>query len=50
MAALKGINLDEGEPAQDRFEAVKRRAEAKRRGVSEESLELAEFGVDIIEE
>lgn len=48
MAALKGVNLDEDE--KDDFENVKRRAEARLKGRSEESIELEEFGLDIIEE
>lgn len=50
MAALKGINLDEDDDAKERFEAVKRRAEARMSGKSEEQLELAEFGLEIVEE
>lgn len=50
MAALKGINLDENNDAKERFDAVKRRAEAKRQGKSVESLEFAELGLDIVEE
>lgn len=50
MAALKGINLDEDNDAKERFEAVKRRAEARMTGKSEEQLELAEFGLEIVEE
>lgn len=50
MAALKGIDLDENDEAKERFEAVKRRAEARMTGKSEEQLELAEFGLEIVEE
>lgn len=38
-AALKGIDLDEGKSTE--FDEIKRRAEAKARGVSEEKYELA---------
>jgi hypothetical protein len=52
MAALKGINLREGdekqETAQDRVETMKRRLEARQRGVTEEQMELTDdFGIDI---
>lgn len=38
-ASLKGIDLDEGKSTQ--FDDVKRRAEAKARGISEDQYELA---------
>jgi hypothetical protein len=47
-AALKGVNLDD--PADEdapTFEEVKRRADAKLRGVSTEMLEFAEIGIGI---
>ena len=49
MAALKGIDIDEGssESAEERFERAKRRAESKLSGVSEEELEMSDFGLDI---
>lgn len=41
MAALKGIDLDEGkkQEAEDTFEKVKRRAEATLRGLSPEEVD-----------
>lgn len=38
-ASLKGIDLDEGKST--KFDDVKRRAEAKARGISEDQYELA---------
>lgn len=54
-AALKGIDLDEqtGKSGNDdtpTFEDIKRRAEAKARGVTEEQLEFAEIGIAVEEE
>lgn len=46
-AALKGIDLDEPQSDTPSFEDIKRRAEAKAKGVSPESLELAEIGIGI---
>lgn len=39
LAALKGIDLDEG--ATTEFDEIKRRAEAKARGITEEEYELS---------
>jgi hypothetical protein len=47
QAAINGINLDEEEDAAERFDAIKRRVEAKLSGKSEEELEFAELGIDI---
>lgn len=47
MAAIKGIDLDEGESGKDKFEEVKRKAEARLAGKSEEELTLADMGIDI---
>lgn len=50
-AALKGVDLPD--PRQEdipTFEDIKRRAEAKVRGVSEEQYELSEVGIMIIED
>lgn len=44
-AALKGIDLDEGDE-QATFEEVKRRAEARLAGKSEEELDFADLGID----
>lgn len=51
-AALKGVDLDaqKGGSGDASFEEVKRRAEAKLRGVSEEEIEFSEIGIGIIEE
>jgi hypothetical protein len=51
-AALKGIDLDEqrGQSNDSSFEEVKRRAEAKLRGVSEEELEFTDIGIGVVEE
>ena len=47
-AALKGVDLDEpGDKAAPTFEEVKRRADAKLRGVSAEALEFSEIGIGI---
>jgi hypothetical protein len=47
-AALKGVNLDEQSNGDaPTFEDVKRRADAKLRGVSEESLAFSEIGIGI---
>jgi len=47
LAALKGIDLDKGQTKTDAFEEVKKRAEAKLRGISEEQLDLSEVGISI---
>jgi hypothetical protein len=52
-AALKGVDLDENRGKNDdtpTFEDIKRRAEAKTRGVSEEVVEFANIGIAVIEE
>lgn len=51
-AALKGIDLDEQKKSPDEtsFDEVKRRAEAKLRGVSEEEIEFSDIGIAVIEE
>jgi hypothetical protein len=47
----KGVDLDEGSnDGTPTFEDIKRRAEARNRGVSEEQLEFADIGIQIIEE
>ena len=50
MAAIKGINLDEDDDPKERFEAAKRRAEAKLAGKSTEDLEFDALGIEIIKE
>jgi len=47
-AALKGIDIDEREEAEDAFKQVERRAQAKLSGMTEEQIELADIGVEII--
>lgn len=51
QAALKGIDLDENnsekEDAEDRFEIIKARAEARSKGVDPEVAEMDFFGIDI---
>lgn len=50
-AALKGIDLDDKVGKTDTsFEEIKRRAEAKLTGVSEEELGFADIGIAVIEE
>lgn len=49
-AGLKGINLDEKRGDELTFEDIKRRAEAKNRGVSEEQIEFGEVGFAVIQE
>jgi hypothetical protein len=49
-AALKGVDLDEGKSDTPTFEDIKRRAEAKNRGISEEQLEFADIGIAVFEE
>lgn len=49
MAALKGINLDEGaaKDAKEKFDEVQRRAQSRLTGIDTEQLEMDEFGLDI---
>lgn len=53
-AALKGVNLDENKTSSDEeeptFEDIKRRAQARLTGISEEQLEFADIGIAIVEE
>lgn len=49
----KGLDLDEEKRQEENipsFEDMKRRAEAKNRGLSEEQIEFAAVGIQIIEE
>lgn len=50
QAALKGVNLDEDEQETLTGDDIKRRMEAKMRGVTEEALELQEIGIAVLEE
>jgi methyltransferase-like protein len=45
LAALKGIDLNKNEQGNTAFEEVKKRAEARLRGMSEEQLDLSEVGI-----
>lgn len=47
LAAIQGIDLNKNERGDSAFEAVKKRAEAKLRGVSEEELDLSALGIMI---
>lgn len=50
-AALKGVDLDEQTGKTDSsFDEVKRRAQAKISGVSEEQIEFADIGIAVFEE
>jgi hypothetical protein len=51
-AALKGIDLDGKKRDEDTpsFEDIKRRAEAKARGMTEEQIEFGEIGIAVIED
>jgi hypothetical protein len=50
-AALKGIDLDDPRDKETAsFEDIKRRAEAKLRGVSEEQVEFAQIGIAVVED
>jgi hypothetical protein len=49
----KGVDLDatnQGTDGAPTFEDIKRRAEARNRGMSEEAIEFADIGIKIIEE
>lgn len=47
FAAIQGIDIDKGKAENNAFEEVKRRAQAKLRGMSEEELDLSEVGISI---
>lgn len=47
-AALKGIDLDEGETSE--FDEVIARAEAKARGIDEEEFQLSQMHIGVIDE
>ncbi|QIN94027.1 hypothetical protein PP459_gp207 [Streptomyces phage Wakanda] len=52
-AALKGIDLDEDKRSNGdtpSFDDIKRRAEAKARGMTEEQIEFADIGIAVVEE
>lgn len=48
-AALKGIKLDE-DKANSKFEEVKRRVEARRRGMTKDELDLREMGIAVVKD
>jgi hypothetical protein len=50
QAALKGVNLDADTEESLTGDDIKRRVEAKMRGMSEEQFELQEIGIAIQEE
>lgn len=50
MAALKGIDLDEGDKAVNKVDEMKRRIEAEQKGVSTEALDYMDMGFDVEEE
>ena len=54
MAAIQGIDLDKNKKKSSDenpdFEAIKRRAQAKLAGMTEEQVELADIGVIVIDE
>lgn len=46
-AALQGVDLDKGKnDNKERFEAIKRRVEARQNNISEETVELNALGMD----
>lgn len=49
MAAVQGINLDGEETmtAQEKVEELKRKADARRAGKSDDEVEFGELGLDI---
>lgn len=47
LAAIQGIDLDKGNKTTPDFEEVKRRAQAKLAGVTEEEIDLAAIGIKI---
>lgn len=47
-AALKGIDIDEGETSE--FDEVIRRAEAKAFGITEEQYDLQEMSIQFVDE
>ena len=49
LAAINGIDLDKdaGGSAQDKFDEVQRRVEAKLSGIDKETYELNELGMDV---
>lgn len=49
-ALFKGVDLDEAQDTKQRFDAVQRRAEMRLTGKTEEELEFAELGIDIVSE
>lgn len=52
QASLQNIDLDKGqtESAEERFEKVKRRAQAKIAGIEEDEFEFMEIGIDVVRE
>lgn len=47
LAALQGVDLDKGNNAnKERFDAIKRRVEARQNAISEEAVEFQALGMD----
>lgn len=46
----KNIDIEDRDESVPTFDDIKRRAEARNRGVSEEAIEFADIGIKIIEE
>lgn len=51
-ASLKGIDIDKGnaESNEERFERVKRRAQAQLAGIDEDEFEFMEIGIEVVRE
>jgi len=49
-AALQGVDLDKDKKEDTSFDEVKRRAQSKISGVSEEELGFADIGITVVEE
>lgn len=51
-ASLKGIDIDKGnvESNEERFERVKKRAQAKLAGIDEDEFEFMEIGIEVVRE
>ena len=48
LAAMKGIDLDQSENQEERFNEVQRRVEAKLSGKSQDEIEFQDFGIDFV--
>jgi hypothetical protein len=45
LAAIQGIDLNKNQQGDSKFEEVKKRVEARLRGMTEEELDLSEMGI-----